>query len=193
MERKKKTYRNAIRSKKAIIRAYVQLLHEQQGRKITVTDIVELADLNRSTFYGHFESVEDVAEHIRIDVFEKLLGSLDKKGIENSLRFPHLAMEHVRDFLKSDEELYKDLLNTEGVDKFLRRLREAIVSQYMADVNTVQTIRDKESFEMQLRLFVGGYIEVIKDWAAGDIKMSLEKCTDLISQSIEHSIEAYGV
>lgn len=193
MERKKKTYRNAIRSKKAIIRAYVQLLHEQQGKKITVTDIVELADLNRSTFYGHFESVEDVAEHIRIDVFEKLLGSLDKKGIENSLRFPHLAMEHVRDFLKSDEELYKDLLNTEGVDKFLRRLREAIVSQYMADVNTVQTIRDKESFEMQLRLFVGGYIEVIKDWAAGDIKMSLEKCTDLISQSIEHSIEAYGV
>lgn len=46
--KKKKTYRNFTRSEKAIVHAYVELM--QKNKKITVTDIVNTADLNRSTF-----------------------------------------------------------------------------------------------------------------------------------------------
>ena len=52
---KKKTYRNFKRSEKAIIRAYVELIQNKGDKRITVTDIVENADLNRSTFYSHFK------------------------------------------------------------------------------------------------------------------------------------------
>ena len=45
--KKKKTYRNFTRSEKAIVHAYVELM--QKNKKITVTDIVNTADLNRST------------------------------------------------------------------------------------------------------------------------------------------------
>ena len=46
--KKKKTYRNFTRSEKAIVHAYVELM--QKNKKITVTDIVNTADLNRSSF-----------------------------------------------------------------------------------------------------------------------------------------------
>lgn len=77
-ERQKKTYRNSIRSEKSIIHAYVQLMQNKTSKRITVTDIVNKADLNRSTFYAHFKSAEDVRERIQKDVLKELLGSLDK-------------------------------------------------------------------------------------------------------------------
>ena len=46
----KKNYRNAVRSKKMIRQAFLELLQEKPCEKITVTDIAQRADLNRSTF-----------------------------------------------------------------------------------------------------------------------------------------------
>ena len=75
--KKKKTYRNFTRSEKAIVHAYVELM--QKNKKITVTDIVNTADLNRSTFYAHFKTADDVREKIQTDVINELFGSINKK------------------------------------------------------------------------------------------------------------------
>ena len=53
----KKNYRNAVRSKKMIRQACLELLQEKPCEKITVTDIVARADLNRSTFYAHYPDI----------------------------------------------------------------------------------------------------------------------------------------
>ena len=51
----------------------------QKNKKITVTDIVNTADLNRSTFYAHFKTADDVREKIQTDVINELFGSINKK------------------------------------------------------------------------------------------------------------------
>ena len=43
-------YRSAIRSRRMIREAYTVLLKEKDLSKITVTDIVNRADINRATF-----------------------------------------------------------------------------------------------------------------------------------------------
>lgn len=53
----KAEYRSSLRSKKLIINALVDLLDEKPLDKITVTDIVKKADINRGTFYAHYENV----------------------------------------------------------------------------------------------------------------------------------------
>lgn len=187
--KKKKTYRNFTRSEKSIIRAYLELVLEQE--KITVTDIVERADLNRSTFYAHFKSVDDVHQKIENDVIEELLGSLNKNDYRNSLENPYIAMNRVREFIEKDEEMYKMLLNSDGANKFLERLRDIVIEQYMSDIVILPRIQDRDSFEMNVRLFVGGYVYVIKDWAAGNIKMSLDKCTMIMAESIKTCVKSY--
>ena len=47
----KKEYRSALRSRKMIRQAFFELLKEKSFEKITVTDVVKKADVNRSTFY----------------------------------------------------------------------------------------------------------------------------------------------
>ncbi len=190
-ERQKKTYRNSIRSEKSIIHAYVQLMQNKTSKRITVTDIVNKADLNRSTFYAHFKSAEDVRERIQKDVLKELLGSLDKNDYRNSLANPYIAMEHVIDFLKKDEEMYKMLLNTPGVDSFLNELRDIVIKQYLSDEVILPNIHDREGFEMNMRLFIGGYLSVVKDWAAGNVTIPLERCTQIMSESITLCVNQY--
>ena len=187
--KKKKTYRNFTRSEKAIVHAYVELM--QKNKKITVTDIVNTADLNRSTFYAHFKTADDVREKIQTDVINELFGSINKNAIKSVLEDPYDIMNHVREFIEGDEEMYKMLLNTDGADKFLKRLRDIVIEKCMRDASEASYISDKESFEMNLRLFIGGYVSVIEDWAAGSIGMSLKKCTEIMSESIKICIQKY--
>ena len=64
MERKmKKEYRNKIRSKQLIRNAVIELLDKKGNlSSITVSDVVEKANINRGTFYNHYNNVMEVIE-----------------------------------------------------------------------------------------------------------------------------------
>ena len=60
----KAEYRSAVRSRKLINEALVDLLTEKPLDKITVTDVVKRADINRGTFYAHYRDIPDVVDHL---------------------------------------------------------------------------------------------------------------------------------
>lgn len=190
-EKKRKTYRNFTRSERAIIRAYVELMHEKRSGKITVTDIVNKADLNRSTFYAHFKASDDVREKIHADVVKGLMEAMEKSDYRNSLSSPKVVLWHILDFLRKDEEVYKMLLRTEGASSFLRDVEDAVVDKYMTDQVMLPKIKDKDEFEMVLRLFIGGFISVLQDWARDEIKIPLERVIELTERSIRRVSERY--
>lgn len=191
-EKRKKTYRNFTRSEKAIIRAYVELMQKKGRSRITVTDIVNTADLNRSTFYAHFKSADDVREKIQSDIINELTSSLNKRDFRNALSDPYPAMMHVIAFIRKDEEMYKMLLNTEGANKFLKKLRNIVIEKCLSDEVILPYIKDRDEFEMNLRMFIGGYVSVIEDWAAGNINMPVEKTAKIMSDSVKLCVHRYS-
>ena len=48
------------RNKKEIRRAFIDLVIEKGYDKLTISEITERADINRMTFYSHYESIEDI-------------------------------------------------------------------------------------------------------------------------------------
>lgn len=58
--------------------AYTQLLKEKGLSRITVTDIVTRADLNRATFYAHYPDVRGVTEEIENELIAKMLEVLEE-------------------------------------------------------------------------------------------------------------------
>ena len=188
--KKRKTYRSFTRSEKAIIRAYVELMQTNTGR-ITVTDIVDKADLNRSTFYAHFKTADDVRERIHSDVITSLEGIMSEGDYRNSISDPLPALRRVLDIIRSDEEMYKMLLRTEGAANFLKDIENTVIEKYMTDKVILPRIKGREEFEMYLRLVIGGFISVLQDWSADNIKLPLERVIEIISFSIQKSAEIY--
>ncbi len=60
-----KEYRNSIRSRKSIRTAYAELISEKKdSSKITVKEIVDRADISKSTFYCHYNDINDLVVEI---------------------------------------------------------------------------------------------------------------------------------
>ena len=81
--REKAEYKSAKRSRKLIRSAFAKLLLEKPIEKITVTDIVKEADLNRGTFYAHYQSPYSVVEEIENEIIDKVLDWLAEADYQN--------------------------------------------------------------------------------------------------------------
>lgn len=64
---------SSLTTKKAIAYTFKDLLKEKPFNKITVNDIANKCDINRQTFYYHFQDIRDLIEWICIDEVDNLL------------------------------------------------------------------------------------------------------------------------
>ncbi|WP_151734055.1 TetR/AcrR family transcriptional regulator ['Paenibacillus yunnanensis' Narsing Rao et al. 2020] len=67
--------RRIHKSKAALKEALIHLLQQKEFRMISITDIVQEADLNRGTFYKHYQYKEELLEDISRDVLADLIHS----------------------------------------------------------------------------------------------------------------------
>lgn len=67
--------RRIVKSKRALRDALLLLMQKKDFKDISVTDIVQLADLNRGTFYKHYQYKEDVLNEIIDEVISDLIDS----------------------------------------------------------------------------------------------------------------------
>ena len=77
MDRREKADRRSRRSRRLIVDALLGLMLEQRFERITVQEIIDRADVGRSTFYAQFRNKEDVLE----SEFARVLGLLHEQHL----------------------------------------------------------------------------------------------------------------
>jgi len=55
-------------SQNKIEKAFVELLQSREIKEISVSDIIKMTDLNRSTFYANYLDIYDLADKVRADM-----------------------------------------------------------------------------------------------------------------------------
>ncbi len=98
------SYISEIPLKIAIFRGILKIKSES---KITVTDIVNLADINRTTFYAHYSNVRSIVEEIENDVISKMMSILKKIDYTSFFKNPAPLLLQISRFLEMDIDLYK--------------------------------------------------------------------------------------
>jgi AcrR family transcriptional regulator len=73
--RQEKTDRRSRRSRRLIVDALLALMREKRYDRITVQEIIDRADVGRSTFYAQFQNKEDVL----VSEIERVLGLLHEQ------------------------------------------------------------------------------------------------------------------
>lgn len=83
-----KEYRNAIRSRKMIKEAFAEILNEKQNiNKVTIKEIVERADISKSTFYAHFDNIDDLIEDFENEIIAHTEEQLELFMAKPSINF----------------------------------------------------------------------------------------------------------
>lgn len=115
VEKPRKTDRRTLYTRMVIREAYLYLLHRRSHEQITVTDICKRAEINRSTFYLHYQDAQAVFDEILEEVIDQLRDSVLPDNVS-------LAGRSSSDtYWKNSEETYQRIMGNEQTAFLLKK------------------------------------------------------------------------
>jgi AcrR family transcriptional regulator len=117
--------RRIRKSKMALKESLISLMQSKDFREISITDIVELADLNRGTFYKHYQYKEELLEEVMEDVIADLIISY-REPYKNAETFTikELTASVIKIFehVANHENIYTLILKSNAWPTLLERI-----------------------------------------------------------------------
>ena len=120
--------RRVRKSRAAIFGAFEELLRQKSYTSITVGDIIETADVGRTTFYAHFQTKDALLDELCKDIFAHEIAPAPEKGHSFSSDSTEEQLLHVLCHLAEQRDRLAPLLASPSSHLFW----EAIESQLVA-------------------------------------------------------------
>lgn len=180
----KKEYRSAIRSRKLIRQAFMELLKEKPFEKITVTDIVNYADINRSTFYAHYPDVMGLLDAIQEEIVVFLEQYLRKVSFSDLLENPTHYLRLLIKMAGENEELYRLLSNSTVAVKQTENMKKILAERILSTVEVPDRYKDSFEFEFAVRFYLAGFIDIYSQWIKGELDCTIEDIVQGVSNMI---------
>lgn len=171
--------RRVRKTKSSIKEAFTKLLQEKDLDKITISDITNRADVNRGTFYLHYEDkymlladMEDeyIAELSNFTKFNQLQGG-SVEDIANN--FVNNVLKNIFQHIHDNLEFYHTILQLERTSQLELKINEHIrqnMQKYISIDHTVGGVP-----EMYFYSYVSGAtISIIKYWVLDDQPISVD-------------------
>lgn len=173
----KAEYRSAARSRKLINDALADLLTEKPLDKITVTDVVKRADINRGTFYAHYRDIPDVVDHLIQQTFSAIRDAVIAQPLTSS-QVGIALLSTIQAILEADLPFYQKVLNS-SASSVLQEQLVSIVSDFMLEHKDRFYSGTQAEYEIAIHFCAGGLSNLYRDWFAGKLSCNLSELTQM--------------
>lgn len=175
MERKK-TDRRIRKTEKQLLEGLTVLMETKSINDITVRELTESVDINRSTFYLHYQDIYDMIEHTEdklLQQFTRILGEPEMAAgcIGTSEKEEHFKeiMVSIFEFLKENKTVCRAFLGSNGDIRFLSKVTSIISDRiYMMIIPYVSTKYSDADIELVRNYFVSGCMGLARSWLNSD-------------------------
>ncbi len=184
-KRKKAEYRSSIRSKQMIKEALLSLMIEKPFEKISITDIVKRADINRGTFYAHYANTSEVLKSISITAVDEL-AAVVKNGYDSAQIFdsPEILLSAVTKYLSSNPSFFAKLLKTDRFYDILDDVRQKAINRVIADLGDRINQETKITLIIVLDYAISGIMTLYEDILLEKIPVTLDDSVEYISRTL---------
>lgn len=179
-----KVDRRVERTRNAIISAFKEMIIEKEFKEITIKDLAEKANINRKTFYLHYESMEDILFDLALEISELLFEMLDNKGFFTSGSFDiNILVSCIEELLDNNYELAKKIISANSYRFFARNIKDLVKDSF------IRKVKNKTNLSNYLLNITGDFIavglsKVLKDWFEDNGDMTSIEIAKLASSMI---------
>lgn len=170
----KKKYRSAVRYHGLIREAYLSLLREKPDGKISVTDVVNRAGINRSTFYSHYPDINGITEEFELEYAQRMMAVLANFDYAQFLEDPVVVLKALNECIRQDEEIYRLLYRVRDMNPYLERLKNKILDFVLNHPSVPEQLSNSKTFRLRLFYFIGGITNCYQQWLMGQLDCSLD-------------------
>lgn len=119
--------RRQRKTRKAIYDAFTGLLKKRPYARITVHDIIDAADVGRTTFYAHFETKDDLLTTLCAEIFDHVFSEDLRKEKTHDFSSEHntgAMITHVLYHLQEHMEYLPGILSGQSDEIFMDSFKE---------------------------------------------------------------------
>ncbi len=181
--------RRCRKTKFAIKSALLTIMKEKPVAKISISELTELADVNRKTFYNHYADIDSVLRDLEDEFLGRLFGLIDKDNIWNGLENPAPFFEKLFLEIQSDQPFFKLLIESGEhvhlVFNFRTRLRDLWGEQLQSRSDI-----DPQLLMCFMDFIASGTVAILESWIGNADEVPLERLSQLICSIISGASHA---
>jgi AcrR family transcriptional regulator len=165
-----------------LLEGVLALAAERDFSSITIRDLTDMVDVNRTTFYVHFRNKDDLIAQALDMLFEEFT-STDRPFVEANY-YPEQAtvpppVEMIFRHIQARPELYRRLLGATGSTAFSTRLADYYEENYVRIWESrqnrhVEPAPDSPPAVLRARMAVSCMLGLIRWWLNGGLTESVE-------------------
>ena len=174
--------RRSRRTRNALTTALMALLKERPLKSITVTELAELADVNRATFYVHFQDVYDMFDQVKEEFCNICRELVDAHGEELARNENRPFLEDIFSYFETNEDAFAIVFGDNADGAFLGDVIDVVRDSCLTAVAPLEAVERRERDQgltpnrdralgmalcnYQFDFIAGGIVSMLKSWLA---------------------------
>lgn len=181
--------RRQRKTREAIFNAFIQLLSKKRLSKITVGEIIDLADVGRATFYAHFETKDHLVKELCEELFCHIFDSINDNDQNHKHIFecnaPDSVYLHLFEHLQRNDNNILTLLSCEDNEIFLRYFKSGLIKLIESQSDTFNNSKAKLlPKDFMINHIASTFISTVKWWINNKMQLSAQVVTDYFLAAI---------
>lgn len=174
-----KTESRRTQMTKSMIRAaLVELLDEKPFERITIKELCERADVNRTTFYLHYSDQRSVMNDVKNEVCRKTISLIRDSDFTDPMTFTEQFLTYIRG---NDRQFRMLLMHDEG-DSFRFFLMDSCARELIAHLPHTD---DPAADAMGIAFLMSGTLSIIIEWMKTGYERSAKEVSRFIIRICE--------
>jgi len=171
--------RRSLRSRKMMREAFSTLVTERGLGGFTVGDLMERADLNRSTFYAHYSDLDTLLQNFEQEISDELealkprllaVTLREMLAFERSGQPPKVTIE-LFEMLREHGSLLRVLLSPQGDAHFQAQLRDVVCVDMIRSVLHDKYTKDENALvDYYVSYYSAALLGLIQHWLANGMQ-----------------------
>lgn len=187
--------RSVRNTKRRLREGLLRLLEEKPINEISVKELTELVDVNRGTFYFHYQDIYDLLRDMEQDFFENfdrtLSGNAPMLGEDG---FPLLDakgapyLHAIFSFIDDNRSFCRIMLSPHGDMQFVELVKERIDRQCRFFWQLLAPGADEAQSGIYNAFLINGLIGLIREWVNDRRDLTVESISELTATLILASV-----
>lgn len=174
-------------TRKLLRDALIQSMKTKHISEITVKSLCEAAQVNRSTFYSHYNNPQDLLEQIEQDVMENVERYIEKKEYMVDDLPSVKGIETILEYVKENSDIFNVLFSENSNLDFAKSILQ--LSQII--VFNLNTKYDDKTRDYIAIFGISGCISVLKKWLEEGTQETPERISKFFHQILYQGIVSF--
>lgn len=143
------------KTRNIIKKTFAEMLSEKKElAKISVSELVRRADINRGTFYSHYDDIYAVAEDYENELISLFFSNAELIASTNTDKFIDLMFEYI----KRNDKIYRMLCKSNDFVMIMQKFMRLAANKIIEIINASPEIVEREFITLEVNSFIEGFM-----------------------------------